>query len=62
MSGFSTTWLLCVVFVLDVILAGVFVYFRSRKRKIRPQSYCFDFDQYKERELLRRGLCNRAKW
>ncbi len=62
MSGLSTTWLLFIIFLVDAVIVSGVVYFRARKRKGRPRSACFDFDLYKERELLRRGLLERGRW
>ncbi|WP_428561790.1 MAG: hypothetical protein ACP59X_19735 [Solidesulfovibrio sp. DCME] len=62
MFELSTKWVVSVVLVVDLILLAVFLFFRSRRGRQRPSTGFFDFDQYKERELLRRGLLDRAKW
>lgn len=59
---FSTKWILLAICFVDAVLLCGFFLFRFKRGKTRPSSGCFDFDQYKERELLRRGLLDRGKW
>jgi len=49
----TVKWIIAVILVVDVALLCSFIHFRSKRNR---SSAFFDFDRYKERELLRRHL------
>lgn len=55
-------WIMVAILVVDIVLILFFIFFRTKNYRGRSYASYFDFDQYKERELLRRGVIDRAKW
>ncbi|UJX42694.1 hypothetical protein K9F62_08485 [Desulfovibrio sp. JY] len=49
----TVKWIIAVTLVVDVALLCSFIHFRIKRNR---SSAFFDFDRYKERELLRRHL------
>ncbi|MGE4536973.1 MAG: hypothetical protein AB7D37_07835 [Desulfovibrio sp.] len=49
----TVKWIIAVILVVDVALLCSFIRFRIKRSR---SSSFFDFDRYKERELLRRHL------
>ena len=54
----TVKWVIAVILVVDVALLCYFIRFRIKRNR---SSAFFDFDLYKERELLRRHVMDRSR-